>query len=714
MRLCLHILLLICCCASTALAEAKTKAALLLSARVSKPGETVFAGVRLKMPFHWHTYWKNSGDLPGANTTITWQLPAGVTAGETEWPVPEKDVISGITSYQYIDEVLLITPLKISDNAPNGPMDIKAAVAWTECDKICIQGKANVAGSLTIGDEVVVSDDAPTIQQARTKLPRDGKDVKARAFWENNGTAEERPLMIEWNTGEASADFFPFVDENFEVGGLTDISKADGKLQFRKIVKKTDATKDWPKQISGLLVENPNTEKAVGYNVALSVDGGTKAPTSVSTAAVGKASPPVSAGFLLGKLFAAFLGGLILNIMPCVLPVIALKIFGFVQQSKESHQQVFKLGLIYTLGIVVSFLILAGMVIAVQKAGGSASWGMQMQYPHYRLALTIIATLVALNLFGVFEVTLSGRAMGAASGLASRHGASGAFFNGVLATALATPCTAPFLAPAVGFAFAQPAYVIVLLFLAIALGLASPYLLLSWRPNWLRFLPKPGPWMEKFKIAMGFPMLAAAIWLFSFTASSFGEDGVLGLGLFLLMMAISLWVWGEFVQRGTKRKILAAVIAFLILIGGYGYGLEDLMHWRKPARATASEVESNDPRKIAWKRWSVDAVAAARAEGHPVLVDFTAKWCLTCQSNKKTSVEVDSVRRKLKEINAVTFIGDNTDPDPSIIAELKKYDRAGVPLVLVFPADSNKPAIVLPDGLFTAGTLLEALDKAAK
>ncbi len=712
MRFCLQLLLLICCCTSTALGQARTKVTLVLSAGTAKPGDTVWAGVELEMPTHWHTYWKNSGDLPGANTKIQWQLPTGVIAGETQWPVPEKTEVSGITSYVYNNHVVLVTPLKLGGNV-TGPLEIKAKVSWTECDRECIQGKANVSATLNIGSQTDRSLSAMVIDEARFKVPPPATNV-ATAYWEKAGSADERPLIIEWKTNGIAADFFPYPAEDYEMPGTNVASEVQGKIQLHRTVKRSDEKTEWPKEIRGVLVSKPNTPEAAGYEVVIPVTAATSSQVSspAPNSAI-KSAEPLSIGFLLGKLFAAFLGGLILNIMPCVLPVIALKIFGFVQQSKESPGQVFKLGLTYTLGVLVSFLILAAVVIGFQKAGGAASWGMQMQYPHYRLALTIVAVLVALNLFGLFEITLSGRAIGAASELTNKQGVAGAFFNGVLATALATPCTAPFLAPAVGFAFGQPPYVIVLLFVAIALGLASPYLLLSWRPNWLKFLPKPGAWMEKFKVAMGFPMLAAGIWLFSLTAPSFGEDGELGLGLFLLMLALALWIWGQFVQRGLRRKTLAAIFAMVVLVAGYGYGLENLMHWRKPVKRHTTST-ATDPNKIPWQIWSAEAVEKARAAGHPVLIDFTAKWCLTCEVNKKTSIEVDEVRKKLKEIDAVAFIGDNTDPDPAIVAELKKYERAGVPLVLVFPADPQKPAIALPDGLFTAGTLLEALEKATK
>jgi thiol:disulfide interchange protein DsbD len=318
-----------------------------------------------------------------------------------------------------------------------------------------------------------------------------------------------------------------------------------------------------------------------------------------------------------------------------------------------------------------------------------------------------------LNLFGLFEVNPGGRALNAAGLLASRQGTAGAFFNGVLATVLATPCTAPILGYALGFAFAQRAPLIVVMFLTIGFGLAAPYVVLSWEPAWLKFLPKPGLWMEKFKIAMGFPMLATAIWLLSFTPAYFGKRAW-WLGIFLAIVALACWVYGEFVQRGRAHRGLALVAVLALLGGGYAWAIETELNWREPIPAGANEgplQESADG--IAWEPWTLRAAAHAQQEGHPVLVDFTADWCLTCQANKKIALDIPSVRAKLKEIGAATFLGDYTRFPDDITTELNRYGRAGVPLVLVYPPKSGAPPIVLPE-LLTPGIVLDALDRAAK
>ncbi len=687
---------------------AKTEARLILPAETARPGETVLVGVQLRMAPRWHTYWRNPGES-GAPTKIDWTLPPGVKAGEILWPVPEKNLASGMTTYVYHDEVVLLVPLTLADNVPAGPLELKAKVSWLECEEACVPGKADVKATLNIGAAAKPSADAALIETWKKRLPQNTTALPPTVWWEKQTTNDTRSVIVEWSPVAelASADFFPYESSTYEIAGDTEMLPAvNGKARLRKIVKKLEG--EWPGQLSGVLVQKTNSKEANGYEV--------QAPIAALGKSNSAATISASAGeskSLLGMLGLAFLGGLILNIMPCVLPVIALKILGFVQQSKEAPGRVGKLGLVYALGVLFSFLVLAGLVIGVQQAGRAASWGMQFQNPQFVIVMTTLVTLVALNLFGLFEVTLGGSAMGAAGNLASKEGNSGAFFNGILATALATPCTAPFLTVALGFAFAQPAYIIVLMFLAMGLGLAAPYVVLSWFPQFLKLLPRPGAWMEKFKIAMGFPMLATAVWLLTLTSSHFGRSGPLWVGIFLVTLALAAWIWGEFVQRGSKRKGVAMGLAIALLALGYVYGLEKELHWRSPAKLTANNgTITHESGGIEWQAWSPSAVEKARTEGRPVLVDFTADWCLTCQANKKSSLEISSVRAKLKEINAVALLGDYTLEDPAITAELKRFARAGVPLVVVYSKNSQSPPNVLP-AFLTPGIVLEALDKAA-
>jgi thiol:disulfide interchange protein DsbD len=692
------------CC--SAQAATHTQARLVVGAEMARAGDSVLAGVHLKMETGWHTYWRNSG-ASGAPTKIDWELPKGVSAGPIQWPVPEKLPDEDLTTYVYKDEVVLLVPLKLSPEVPSGPLTIKAKVEWLECEVLCQRGNANLTGTVNVGTETKPSADAAILASWQKKLPQSSEKVSPHAWWENNPAGDLRSLILEWNSTAAAseADFFPDGSENFEIQPATERLPVDAKIRLRKQVKKLSV--DWPARISGVAVQLSGNER-IGFEVDVSV-----AASSATVAGGAKAASGLEGGIMAPSLWKmlvyAFLGGLILNVMPCVLPVIALKILGFVGQSRDDPRQVRRLGLIYALGVLASFLILAALVIGVKAAGHKAGWGMQFGNPQFLVLLTILVTLVALSLFGLFDINLAGRVMDTAATLSAKQGTAGAFFNGVLATILATPCTAPFLAPALGFAFAQSAGIVILMFLTVGCGLALPYVILSWNPAWLKFLPKPGVWMEKFKIAMGFPMLATALWLFSLLPLHYGERAS-WLGMFLVILALAAWVFGDFVQRGRARRGLAVTIALGLLVSGYFIVLEDQMRWRSPATPVAGNFQNPSPDGIAWQPWSSEAVAKARAEGHPVLVDFTAKWCITCNRIVKPALESSAVRKKLEEKKAVALLGDYTHFADNITEELNRFGRTGVPLVLVYPADASLPPAVYD--VVTPGMVVDALDRA--
>jgi len=702
---------------------AHTQVNLILSAGTARPGDTVLAGLDLKMEPGWHTYWKNAGDA-GLPTEVKWTLPPGVTAGDIQWPLPRKLPPADITTYGYEDEVVLLVPLKLApDLKPDQVLQLQANVSWLECKDSCIPGKDTVAATLNVGGETKASPDAALFEVWQKKVPGPLPEAQwsVHAAWEKAADTNNRTLLIQGRYIAAhteslridTADFFPGTNDNYEIQAATELlpQSADG-FGLRKAVKKLSG--DWPQIVAGVLTLN-GSQGAMNYEVSLGVPGDSgpnQAPTTgqISPADAMPAGPAPSLGRML---LYAFIGGLILNIMPCVLPVIALKILGFVGEAGSQPRRVRLLGLMYALGVLVSFLVLAGVVIGLKAAGHRAGWGLQFGNPIFLVSLTTLVLLVALNLFGLFEVSLAGRALDSASQLTRQHGFPGAFFNGLLATALATPCTAPFLSPALGFAFAQSAPVILLIFLTVGLGLSAPYVALSWNPAWLKYLPKPGVWMEKFKIGMGFLMLLTTVWLFNLAGGDFGPK-VLWLGIFLVIVAFAAWVFGEFAQRGRRHQGLALGITAALVIGGYTYALEDQLHWRDPLTASAaggSLKESADG--IDWGRWTPAAVVAAQTAGHPVLVDFTARWCAICLLNKKTSLEIPAVRARLKARDAVALLADYTRTPDDITDELTRHGRAGVPLVLVFPKTAGAAPIILPD-LLTPGIVLDALDQAAK
>jgi len=701
-------------------AETATRASLFLSAAQVRPGETVWAGVQLRMAPGWHTYWSNPGES-GMATALDWKLPRGLTAGAIQWPAPERYVASGMTTYVHHDEAVLLVPLSIAADHPTGEVAVDVEVSWLECQETCVPGSTNLQGSFRVAGETVPAPNAERFAAWRGRIPVPEPRLGVVATWSGSSAAKTASLVVEGVAagGFVPEDFAPYPAEDYELDPAVQVLEAEsGRFKLSKTVKWSGTAA--PERIAGVLIPAGRSEGGKkAYEVVLEPGRGAVPPRSDTEGAVGgggssRGTAPGAGGrSLMGMLLLAFLGGMILNVMPCVLPVIALKILGFVQQSRENPAGVRRLGMMYGLGVWVSFLVMAAVVIGVQQAGGAASWGMQMQSAWFRVALLIVVTLVTLNLFGVFEVSLGGRAMGAASQWAAREGSAGAFFNGVLATALGTSCTAPFLAVAVGFAFTQTTGIILLVFSATAFGLAFPYVLLSAQPRWLRFLPRPGPWMGRFKVLMGFPMACTAVWLLDLAAPSYGDGGFLWLGLFVMVLSLIAWVWGEYVQRGTARAGWSMALCVVLAAVAYGGILEGRLQWRTPrTTVSAGDVIQDVPGGIAWHRWSPEAVDRERQNGRSVLVDFTAKWCPNCLWNKKFAIDVAEVRERMKRDGTVAFRADYTDRDPRITEELRRHGRAGVPLVLVFPADLNRAPQVLPTAL-TPAIVLEALAQAA-
>lgn len=682
----------------------RTTAELVFSTRSTRPGGTTTAAVVLHMPKGWHTYWKVPGDS-GGPTTLEWTLPPSIHAGEIGWPTPSKLAEGGLTTYIYEGDVALLVPISVDAGVAPGEYPIGLKVGWLECEKVCVMGGMRLKGSLSVTSEAGPSERADDFARWNDAIPKElpaGSSVSAR--WEGLVQSGSGGLRVEISgmTG-AGLDFFVIPSDGLEADGST--RAIAGSLAAVKTL--TWGTNPPPARVDAVLAVTGTDGKVRGYRSVL----GPVRPAGsagVDLAASGGATIHRSLGIWL--LFGV-IGGFILNFMPCVLPVIALKILGFVNEAGENPAHLRKLGLLYGVGVLASFLVLAGVVIGVRGAGKAASWGMQLQDPRMLVVLTTLVTLVGLNLFGVFEVTLAGGAMGAASNLASREGAAGAFFNGVLATVLATPCTAPFLGAALGFAFTQSAAVILLMFLSVGFGLAFPYVVLCWQPGWMKLLPRPGNWMVRFKMAMGFPMLATAVWLYTLATGFFPEGGDLWLGLFLVLVGFAAWIWGELGQRQRKRQGLSKGIALAVAVAAFVGFLEHNLDWRTLRKGTGGPVNASEG--IDWKAWSPEALASARATGKPVFVDFTAKWCLTCQLNKRSSIEIPAVQAKLKQVGAIALLENSPVKEGVVVDELRRHGRAGVPLVLVYPKDATKPPMVLPE-ILTPGIVLEALDQAVR
>lgn len=418
-------------------------------------------------------------------------------------------------------------------------------------------------------------------------------------------------------------------------------------------------------------------------------------------------------GNFLVYLALAFVGGFILNFMPCVLPVISIKVLSFVQQAGEDPKRVFNLGLTFTAGILSSFLVLAFLVIGIQQAGQKVGWGFQFQVPGFLIAMSVLVLLLALSLFGLFYISVPG-GTSEIDKLATKEGHTGTFFKGVLATVLATPCTAPALGTALGFAFGQPFWVILLIFFTIGLGMAFPYLLLTAQPAWMRYIPKPGAWMETFKESMGFVLLATVVWLLWVLGKQTGVEGVIWTSCFLLVISFAAWLIGRLVDltSSNQKKYTVWAIA-LVLIGlGYWCFIPQVLAPEAAASVTSGNTTSGpDANGITWQPFSIDKLDAALGSKQTVLIDFTAEWCLTCKVNEQTVINTAPVAEKLKALKVVTFRADWTKKDSVITNLLQKFGRSGVPLYVIFPAGKPTQPIVLPE-VITQSMVLEKLSAA--
>jgi thiol:disulfide interchange protein DsbD len=417
---------------------------------------------------------------------------------------------------------------------------------------------------------------------------------------------------------------------------------------------------------------------------------------------------------LAGYLLLAFVGGFILNFMPCVLPVISIKVLGFVQQAGEDPKQVFRLGLVFTAGILASFLALAILVLLLKQTGQQVGWGFQFQHPVFVIVMAVIVQLFALSLFGLFYISApAGQA--AIDKAASQEGIAGTFFKGVLATTLSTPCTAPFLGTAVGFAFTESWWVVITIFMVVGLGMAFPYLVLTAKPGWMRFIPRPGVWMEKFKESLGFLLLATVIWLLRVLGAQVGFEQALWIAAFLVVISFAVWCVSRYTDltSSSRRKLTVWSIALVVVGVGYYFCIATVPGLGLPSPQMPISSSERRPTKgeIDWQPFTIDALEMQLSLGKTVFLDFTAEWCLTCKVNEQAVIDTKPVVARMKALKVVAMKADWTRQDPQISALLHKFGRSGVPLYVIFPAGRPTEPIVLPE-VITPPIVLDALQKA--
>lgn len=672
--------LLVLLCASSAHAAAKpapVKASLVAADASVKPGQPLTVALRLVHDAHWHTYWLNPGT--GLATSLKWNLPAGWTAGEIQWPAPLalKDKAGNTIGNGYEGELFLpITLTPPANVTAASSVELKASADWLMCAEICVPGSADVALTLPVSTGTP-NPDATYGLKIRTTvagLPR------ADTAWKVTASRDAKNITLTItptaNSTAAPANLHVFSDDGLVAFDLPQTVKPNGQGGFTLVAPiSPDGPKD-AKTFLGVLTTSTSW-----------VPGATLRGLRVDTTFVAAAPPSTPIAQLLGTLVLAFLGGLVLNLMPCVFPVLGIKILGFVNQSGQDKKKVVLHGLVFALGVLLSFWSLAA-VLAILRAGGQElGWGFQLQEPGFVFILAAVMLVFAMNMSGVFEFGLSATAVGA--DLQMKSGFAGSFFTGVLATAVATPCSAPFLAPALGAALAVPTGESFVIFTAIAVGLSAPYLLLSLFPQAVKILPRPGAWMETFKQFMAFPLygtVGALVWVL---AGQLGDDSLMAI-LGLVIIALGIWVYGRWTAPGASAgrvRFGYGGLLVLLLVGAW-------LGW--PAQS-----------KVVWEPWSPEAVTKLRAEKRTIYVDFTARWCATCQTNKKLVFGSADVLKVFADKKIATLRADWTNKDPRITAELAAYNRSAVPFNVIWLPGNDAP-VILPE-LLTPGSVLDVV-----
>ena len=673
------------------------QASLVAADATVQPGHAVTVALRLVHDAHWHTYWINPGT--GYATKLDWKLPAGWTAGEIQWPAPSilRDHTGAVVGNGYNDEIFLpVTLTPPADLKPGDKVELAASAEWLMCEDVCIPGDAKVSLTLDVAAEAPKPDATwgEKIRATVAGLPRTDAAWKVSA----SRTAKNISLTVTPTQSGAPAptDLHFFADDNLVAYELPQVVKPDGHGGFALTLPiSSDGPAD-AKKLLGVLTSESGW-RAGGALRGLRVE------TDFVAAAVAPAAAPVATTSLAGTLLLALVGGLILNLMPCVFPVLGIKILGFVNQSGHDKKKVVAHGLVFALGVLLSFWTLAG-VLAVLRAGGSQlGWGFQLQSPAFVFSLAALMLAFAMNMSGVFEFGLSATAVG--SDLQMKSGFAGSFFTGVLATVVATPCSAPFLAPALGAALALSTIESFAIFTAIAIGLATPYLLLSIFPQAIKVLPRPGAWMETFKQFMAFPLYATVGYLVWVLAGQTTDEGLQNALFGLVLVALGVWIYGRWTAPGASAGRVRFGVAGLIVTAAAGAWLG----WPHDAAAKSAAALASGAPEIVWEPWSPEAVAKLRAENRIVYVDFTARWCATCQANKKLVFHSDDVLKYFAEKKIVTLRGDWTNKDARITAELAAYNRSAVPFNLIWMPGKSDPIIL--SELLTPGAVLEALKK---
>ena len=649
-----------------------------ISANSSHTAVPPHVGLLFDLEPGWHVYWTNAGDS-GEPPAVKWTLPTGVTVGPLQFPVPKRLPLGPLMDFGYETQVLFPAELHTHADSANA-VPIAADVSWLVCRQACIPGKAHLTMTLPVGDGGA-SAAAALFQKTFAAMP---KVLPARAKAIFSQVPNGFQLAVLTGSRVEGAQFFP-VDQNVIANAAPQpvIPRGDGAVIG---LKQDENLAKAPQTLNGIVV------LANGTSYMVRAGHGTIPPPPISVSE--------SAG-LARYIGFALIGGLLLNLMPCVFPVLFIKALALVQSSTAERRAMRVQGIAYTVGILVSFWIVVAVLLALRAGGKQLGWGFQFQSPVFVAMIALLLFFLGLSLAGMFEIGLSVTSAG--SSLAKKHGLAGSFFTGVLAVVVATPCAAPFLGAAIGFALVQPAAVALAVFTALGVGLALPYLLLAFQPAWTRLLPKPGAWMELLKQATAVPIFGTVIWLVWVFAQLAGATALIGLLTAFLLLGIAGWVLGRWPARLPATATAVAILVLAVAAPVYA-----VRTFPAPESVAARASGANVDHTRGWQPFTPDVVAQYQAQGRPVFVDFTADWCLSCQVNERVVLERPEVLNKLQDGKIALVRADWTRHDEEIARALATLGRSSVPTYALYPGTPGAPARVLPEVL-TTNTVLDAL-----
>lgn len=640
------------------------------------------AGLYFKLQPGWHVYWQNAGDA-GEPPSIDWTLPKGLTAGPLQFPAPTRLPVGPLMDYGYENQVLFPFQLNEDSTAKTGPATLKAHVSWLVCSSVCIPGKTGLELTRTVARGPASSASPPPLfQQFLSRLPQPLPTADKAVF---QPTPTGFRLAVSTGRRETQAAFFPSdqtVVDNPSPQKLTPTPQG-----FVLTLKKDANIAANPAHLAGLI------ELSGGRAYLIAAVPGTVAAPAEPASAAGLSLVALTRVAVL-----AFLGGLLLNLMPCVFPVLFLKGLALINSCAEERHKLRAHGFVYAAGILVSFWALVGILLGLRAAGASIGWGFQFQSPIFLLLMAGLLFFLGLSLAGQFEIGLTLTSAGGS--LAARQGYTGSFFTGVLAVIVATPCAAPFMGAAIGYALAAPAAATFAVFTALAIGLAAPYVALTLQPAWTCILPRPGAWMEIVRQIVSIPIFATVIWLAWVLAQGYGADLLAALLCIFLLLAIAGWFLGRW---PTKRwaAITGTVIVLCAIAVGFVAPAE--LANVPTVSTTASAVQNQ------WQPWSPATLSQYQSQGRPVFVDFTASWCLSCQVNERVALSRPQVKQAFASANVVLLRADWTRHDPAITEALSALGRDSVPVYLLYVPGQSSPQI-LP-AVLTPGIVVDALGK---